>query len=90
MVLTINPMIDGDDTRHRGRGYESSGDGSTSFLPSDPFFHQSDVALLLFISVMLRAKGGFQNVMQFDLVSNTILRVEHSETMHFRRHAGIV
>ena len=90
MVLTINPVIDGDDTGHCSSGYESGGDGGASFLPSDPLFHQPDVALLLFISVLLRAQGSFQHVMQFDLVSNTILRVQHSEAMHFCCHAGIV
>ena len=90
MILTINPVIDRDDVRHRSGGYESGGDGSASFLPSDPLFHQPDITLLLFVSATLRAKGGFQNVMQFDLVGNAIFHVEHLKAMHFCCHAGIV
>ena len=90
MVLTVDTVIDGDDARHRSSGYESSGDGGMTFLSSNSLLHQPDVALLLFISTMLGAKGGFQNMMQLDLVSNTILRVKHTEAMYFRRYAGIV
>jgi hypothetical protein len=90
MILTINPVIDGDDTGHRSSGYESGRDGGASLLSSDPFFHQPDITFLLFIGATLGAEGSFQNVMQFDLVRDAILHVEHSEAMHLRRHAGIV
>ena len=90
MILTVNPVIDGDDTGHRGSGHESGGDSGSSFLPSDPLFHQPDIALLLLVSTTLRAKGGFQNVMQFDLVSNAVLRVKRPEAMYLRCHTGIV
>ena len=63
MILTIDTVINGNDMGHGGSGYQSSGDGGASFLPSDPLLHQPDVALLLFISATLGAEGGFQNVM---------------------------
>ena len=90
MILTINTVIDGDDARHCSSGYESSGDGGATFLSSDSLLHQPDVALLLFVSATLGAKGGFQNVMQLDLVSDTILHVEHAEVMYFCRYAQVV
>ena len=63
MILTINTVIDGDNARHRSSGYESSGNGGAAFLSGDSLLHQPDVALLLFVSATLGAKGGFQNVM---------------------------
>ena len=63
MILTIDAVIDWDDTQHRSGGYESSGDGGATFLPGDPLLHQPDVALLLFIGAALGAQGSFQHVM---------------------------
>ena len=90
MVLTIDTMIDGDDSRHGGRGYKSSGDGGTSLLPGNPLFHQPNIAFLLLVSTMLGAKGSLQNVVQLDLVSNTILHVQRAKAMYFGSHARVV
>jgi hypothetical protein len=90
VILTVNAVIDGDNARHRSGGYESSGNGGAMLLSGDPFLHQPDVALLLFVSAALGAQGGLQDVMQLNLISNTILHIEHAEAVYFRCNTRIV
>ena len=61
--------------RHRSSGYETSADGSTAFLSSDPFFHESGISLLLFDGAMLRAEGGFEDMVQLNLIGNAIFYI---------------
>jgi hypothetical protein len=59
VIFTIDAVVDWDDPRHRSSGYESSGDGGTTFLSGDPLFHQPDIALLLLVGAALRAQRSF-------------------------------
>ena len=90
MILTINTVEDGEYLRHRGGGHEAGGNGCTALLPCNSFLHQSDVPLLLFDGAALRTQRGFEDVMQFDLVCNSIFCVEHAEAMHFCCYARVV
>ena len=90
MILTIDAVKDREYVRHRGGGYKAGGNSCTALLPCDPFLHQSDVLLLLFNGATLRTQRGLEDVMQLNLVCNSVLCVEHAETMHFCCHAGVI
>ena len=90
MILTINAVENGEYLGHCGGGHKVSGNGCTTLLPCNPFLHQSDISLLLFNGAALGTQRGFEDVMQLDLICNSILCVKHAEAMHFCRHAGVV
>ena len=75
VILTVNPVKDGDYPRHRCGCHEASRDGRTPLLSCDPFLHQPNISLLLFDSATLRTQGGFENVMQLDLICDMVFRV---------------
>ena len=62
VVPTVDPLKDGNYTRHGCGSDETGRNCSTALLSCDPFFHQSDVPFLLFSSTTLRAEGGFEDV----------------------------
>ena len=90
MILTIDTVIDGEDTRHRSSGYESSGDSGATLLSGDSLLHQSNVAFLLLIGTTLGAEGGFQDMMQLDLIGNAIFCIKHMEAMYLHRYTRVV
>ena len=50
-------------------------DSGVVFLLSNPFLHELSVPLLLFDGVMLGAKGGFEDMTQFDLIGDMVFCV---------------
>ena len=89
-VLTVDPMKDREYVRHHSSGYEAGGDSRTVFLSRNPLFHEPDVSFLLFDGAALRPQRGLEDMMQLDLIGDTILRVEHTEAMYFCRHAWVI
>ena len=75
IVFTISPMENGKKAGHCSGGNEVGADGSAVFLLSNPFLHELGVSLLLFDGVTLRAKGGFKDVAQLNLVGDVIFDI---------------
>ena len=90
MILTIDAMEDGEDSGHCGGSYKVSRNSCTALLPCDAFLHQPDVSFLLFDGAMLRAQGGFEDMVQLDLIRHAILHIEHVEMMYLRHHTRVV
>ena len=68
VILAIDAMEYREYMRHCSGSYKAGGDGHTAFLPCDSFLHQSDILLLLFGGMALRAQGGFEDMVQLDLI----------------------
>ena len=61
-----------------------------ALLSCDSFLHKPDISLLLFDGVALRPQRGLENVMQLNLIGDTIFSIEDAEAMNFCRDAWII